>query len=133
MVITSAILILGTCCLAALFVLLKAWRLRTSIYRYDVSSDQHYDFQQSRSSRITSRLLNGRLDIPSSPQAGDAIWLELRIRSTLLGRWFEPYIELQSTHGRFRQPFERGGSGLRYVELSRLGLDHGASLRLTGH
>jgi LmbE family N-acetylglucosaminyl deacetylase len=132
-VVISAIVILGACCLAALFALLKAARLRTDIYRYDVSSDQRYDFPPSRSSRITGRLLNGNLDIPPPTQAGGVVLLELRIRSTLLGHWFEPYIEVESAHRKCRQPFERGGSGLRHVELSPLGLDGETSLRLTGH
>jgi LmbE family N-acetylglucosaminyl deacetylase len=125
--------ILGVCCLAVLVVLLQAVRRRNDIYHYDVSRDQHYDFPASRSSRIVSRLLNGSLDIPRAAQAGDVVLLELRIRSTLLGRWFEPYVELASTRRRCRQPFERGGSGLRYVELSPLGLAGETSLRLTGH
>jgi LmbE family N-acetylglucosaminyl deacetylase len=132
-VIVSAIVILGACCLAAVFALLKAASLRTEIYSYDVSNDQRYDFPPSRSSRITGRLRNGSLDIAPPPQAGGVVLLELRIRSTLLGHWFEPYIEVESTRRRCRQPFERGGSGLRYVELSSLGLDGDSSLRLTGH
>jgi len=125
-------LILGACCLAALLVLLQAVRRRNEIYHYDVRRDQHYAFPASRSTRIPGRLLNGSLSIPRA-QAGDVVLLELRIRSTLLGRWFEPYLELASTQRRCRQPFERGGSGLRYVDLSPLGLETGTSLRLSGH
>lgn len=132
--ITSAILILAICCLAALFALIKVWRRRTSIYRYNVRADQHYDFSRSRSSRIDGRLVNGNL-VVSPPQAGAVVLLELRVRSTLLGQWFEPYVEIdrQHPHQRCRQPFERGGAGLRYVDLSRLVLDGEATLRLTGH
>jgi LmbE family N-acetylglucosaminyl deacetylase len=133
MVTICATLILGACCLGAAFVLLKAWRLRTAIYRYDVSSDQRYDFPQSRTSRVSSRLLNGRLDIPPRTPAGGVVLLELRIRSTPLGHWFEPYIELESTHRRWRQPFERGGSGLRYVELTQALRRGETTLRLKGH
>ena len=132
MVIICATLILGVCCLGTVFVFLKAGRLRTAIYRYDVCSDQRYEFPQSRTSRVSSRLLNGRLDIPPRTGAGGVVLLELRIRSTALGHWFEPYIELESTHRRWRQPFERGGSGLRYIELSQALGDGDAPLRLKG-
>jgi LmbE family N-acetylglucosaminyl deacetylase len=125
--------ILGACCLGAAIVLLKAWGLRTAIYRYDVRCDQHYDFPQSRTSRFTIRLVNGSLDIPPRTQAGGVVLLELRIRSTLLGHWFEPYIEIESGRGRWRQPIERGGSGLRYVELSQILRDGETALRLRGH
>ena len=127
-----AIVILGACCLGAVLVLLKAWRLRTAIYRYDVRSDQRYDFPPSRTSRFAARLLNGILDIPPMP-AGGVVLLELRICSTPLGHWFEPYLEIESTRGRWRQPFERGGCGLRYVDLSHALNDGATQLRLRGH
>jgi LmbE family N-acetylglucosaminyl deacetylase len=132
MVIISAALILASC-LGAIFVLVKAWRLRTTIYRYDVRNDQHYDFPPSRTTRIAGQLLNGSLDIPPPTLSGGVVLLELRIRSTPLGHWFEPYLELQSTHRQWRQPFERGGSGLRYVELSQIVQDGDTTLRLRGH
>src|ERR1700733_2906378 len=124
---------LGACCLGVVFVLLKAWGLRTAIYRYDVRRDQHYDFPQSRTSRLAIRLVNGSLEIPVGTQAGGVVLLELRIRSTPLGRWFEPYIEIESARGGWRQPIERGGSGLRYVELSQILREGETALRLRGH
>jgi LmbE family N-acetylglucosaminyl deacetylase len=127
-----AIMIVGACLLSACFVLIKAGHRRRAIYRYDVKKDQHYDFSQSRSSRIAARIQDGRLDISHPPPTGSVVLLELRIGPTLLGLWFEPSIELQSTHGRARQPFERGGSGVRYIELSQLIRDGQTSLRLAG-
>lgn len=125
--------ILGVCCLGAAFVLLKVWGLRTAIYKYDVRSDQHYDFPQSRTSRVTGRLLNGSLEIPPRTQAGGVVLLELRIRSMPFGHWLEPYVEIESPRGRWRQPFERGACGLRYVDLSQTLGDGETPLRLTGH
>jgi LmbE family N-acetylglucosaminyl deacetylase len=120
----------GACCVGAAFVLLKASRLRTAMYRYDVRRDQHYDFPQSHTSRLAIRLENGSLGIPPRGQAGGVVLLELRIRSTLLGHWFEPYIEIESARGRWRQPIERGGSGLRYVELHQILGDGETAVRL---
>jgi LmbE family N-acetylglucosaminyl deacetylase len=131
MAIISAALILGSC-LGALFVLVKAWRLRLAIYRYDVRQDQQYDFP-SRTTRSAGRLLSGRLEISPPTPSGGVVLLELRIRSTLLGHWFEPSIELKTTQRQWRQPFERGGSGLRYVELSQILCDGDTTLRLEGH
>lgn len=133
MLIISASLILGACCLGVIFVLLRGWRLRTAIYRYDVKGDQHFDFPPSRTSRVTCRLVEGRLDIPPRTPAGGAVFLELRIRSTPLGYWLEPFVEIESTQQRWRQPFERGGSGMRYVELSQILRDGETPLRLKGH
>jgi LmbE family N-acetylglucosaminyl deacetylase len=131
-VIILATLILGACCLGAALLLFKAWRQRASIYKYDIRSDQHFDFPQARTAHVTARLLNGSLDIPPRTQAGGVVLLELRIRSTLFGHWFEPYLEIESARGRWRQPFERGGSGLRYLDLSQILGDGETQLRLTG-
>jgi LmbE family N-acetylglucosaminyl deacetylase len=124
--------VLGVCCLGTAFLLLKAWSLRAGIYKYDVRTDQRYDFPQSRTSRVTARLQNGSLHIPPRTRAGGVALLELRIRSTPFGHWFEPYVEIQSARGRWRQPFERGGSGLRYVDLSQILGDGETPLRLRG-
>jgi LmbE family N-acetylglucosaminyl deacetylase len=132
MIFMSVILIAGACFLGATYALFKGWRLRTSIYRYDVSGDQKFDFSQSDVSRSTARLQNGNLDIPPIVRSGASVLLELRIRSRPLGHWLQPYIEIESTLGSWRQPFERGGSGLRYVELSPVLTDDSSSLRLSG-
>jgi LmbE family N-acetylglucosaminyl deacetylase len=130
-IVIVAVLILGSF-LAVVSVVIKALRLRTAIYRYDVSRDQHFDFPQSRTRQITAHLRGGRLDAPPPAQPGDVVLLELKIRSTALGRWFEPYVEIESNQ-RWRQPIERGGSGLRYIDLSQIVCDQEITLRLTGH
>ena len=133
MIFMFVILLAGAFSLGAVYVLFKGWRLRTSIYRYDVSGDQKFDFSQSDVSRLTARLQNGKLEIPPSIRADATVLLELRIRSQPLGHWFQPYIEIESTLGRWRQPFERGGSGLRYIELSPVLTGDDSTLRLSGH
>jgi LmbE family N-acetylglucosaminyl deacetylase len=132
--ITLATLILAACCVAALFVLLKAWRRRASLYRYKVRTDQRYDFSRSGASQISGRIVNGNL-VVAPPQPGGAILLQLRVRSTLLGRWFEPCIEMElgRPQRRFRQPFERGAAGSRYIDLSPIVVQGEATLRLRGH
>jgi LmbE family N-acetylglucosaminyl deacetylase len=118
---------------AVFLIFLKALRSRSAIYRYEVRADQRYDFPAARLSRVSSRLRSGSLDIPSPAPAGAVVLLELRVRSTLLGRWFEPYVEIAGAQRRCRQPLERGGAGLRYIELSAFGLAGETSLQLAGH
>jgi LmbE family N-acetylglucosaminyl deacetylase len=128
-------LLLAACGSSALFILFKAARRRTAIYRYDVRTDQRYEFPPS-STCVDGRLVAGRLDVPAFAKGG-VVLLELRIRATLLGHWFEPRIELRSSRGQWRQPIERGGAGLRVVDLSALlaghaHLDGPCPLRLRG-
>ncbi|KPG95210.1 GlcNAc-PI de-N-acetylase [Pseudomonas sp. RIT-PI-q] len=44
--------------------------------------------------------------------------LALRIKSTWLGRFFDPVVELSGGENPDRQTFERGADGLRYLNLS---------------
>jgi LmbE family N-acetylglucosaminyl deacetylase len=133
MLFVLAISMLGACLLGAAYVFLKGWRLRTGIYRYDVSSDQQYDFSESGAPRSTAHLQNGTLQIPPITRVGATVLLELRIRRRPCGHWLQPYIEIESAFGKWRQPYERGGSGLRYVDLSPVLTDEKSTLRLTGH
>jgi LmbE family N-acetylglucosaminyl deacetylase len=132
MLVIYAMFVLGSG-LGVLFVVVKAWRLRTTIYRYDVRRDQHYDFPPSSTTRIAGQLLNGSLDIQQPTQSGGVVFLELRIRSTLLGHWFEPYIEIQTTRRQWRQPLERGCAGLRFVQLTQIAQEGDTTIRLKGY
>ena len=118
---------------AALWTFLKAARLRNSIYRYRVNGDQHLDFPVARSTQVPCHLANGHIDVPPATPARAVVLLELRIRRTLLGFWFEPYITIGSADRRLRQPFERGGAGVRYVDLTGFVHQGERSLRLRGH
>ena len=128
-----AAVILIAAVLAVLFLLLKALRLRQGVYRYDVKRDQRFAFPHTHLSRASGRLRDGTLLIPSPAPTGAVVLLELRVRATLLGHWFEPYAGIAGAQRRGRQPLERGCSGLRFIELSALGLADETSLRLTGH
>jgi len=118
---------------AALGVVFKATRLRNSIYRYRVDADQTVDFAHSQSDQITRPLTDGHLEIPPAVPSGAAVFLALRIRPKLPGFWFEPYVTIDSAQHRLRQPFERGGAGHRYIDLSALVQAGDRTIRLTGN
>jgi LmbE family N-acetylglucosaminyl deacetylase len=113
-------LVLGVCVLAAGLLLLKGWRSRTGIYQYDVRQDHRFDLSHSRASTFTTRLVGGKLDIPPQVTATGCALLQLHVSSTFLGSWFEPYLEIESANRQWRQPFERGARGLRYVDLTQI-------------
>ncbi|WP_268799265.1 PIG-L deacetylase family protein [Pseudomonas huanghezhanensis] len=62
-----------------------------------------------------------RLDAPLLLAGGETLVLSLPIKSTWLGRFLDPEIELQGLDTHDRQAFERGVDGLRYVNLTGLG------------
>jgi LmbE family N-acetylglucosaminyl deacetylase len=107
-------------------------RQRAANYHYDVTRDAHYDFGRAALSRSVGALQNGRLVVPPKPHATDALFAAVRVQSTLLGRWFEPRVEIDSGRETFTQAIERGGSGLRYINLSALDLPVETSIRLVG-
>src|ERR1700761_9098441 len=118
MLLMLAILLLGIGLLCAAYLLFRGWRLRNQIYKYDVSRDQQYDFSNSSAYKSVARLERGKLDLPPIDRAGTSVLLELRISARAMGYWLQPAIQIETTRGKWHQPVERGGSGLRYVDLT---------------
>ena len=91
---------LGACCVGAAFVLVKALRLRTAIYRYDVRCDQRYRFPAilhlslHPSDWKTAASSFHRGDTPAVSHCSNC--------GSARRRWatgFEPYIEIESARG----------------------------------
>jgi LmbE family N-acetylglucosaminyl deacetylase len=88
--------------------------------------NEDYQYRFSADAELAGvRLENGRL-LLDQPVAADAtLVLAIQVKSTLLGRFFDPSIELADD----RQTFERGVNGVRYLNLSGLSL---SDLQLRG-
>lgn len=71
------------------------------------------------------RLENGRLLLDQPVDADATVVLAIKVKSTWLGRFFDPSVELADD----RQTFERGVNGVRYLNLSGLEL---SDLQLRG-
>jgi len=105
----------------------EAWFADHLFYR--PSDDYQYNFP-AQTARQTVSVDGGvvRLSEPLPP--GETLMLELQLKSTWLGRWFDPYVQA----GDDRQDFERGVRGRRFLNLSgqASALAQGA-LALRGH
>lgn len=89
---------------------------------YSPSDDYQYRFPaDSQVSGVT--LNNGTLGLrhPLSLFGDETLVLSLGIKSTWLGRFLDPDIELIGLNVSDRQAFERGVNGLRYLNLTGLG------------
>lgn len=99
------------------------WRLpiTRSIRR---SRDYLYRFPPD-TRKVACTVEEGRLCLPASFDMADAaaatMFLKLHLRRTWLGYWFDPAVQI----GDDCQTFERGGDGVRYLNLS----GQGAQLR----
>ena len=85
---------------------------------YSPRDDYRYDFPGD-CLNVPVRIEQGMLRVDADLEGYDTQFLELQLKSTWLGRWFDPHV----LAGNDRQDFERGVSGRRYVNLSGLQAD----------
>ncbi|SEM86376.1 GlcNAc-PI de-N-acetylase [Pseudomonas sp. ok272] len=86
---------------------------------YSPGDDYQYSFPPF-TPQPKVRLDAGRLLLDDSVILGDdtTLILALRVKSTWLGRFIDPVVELAGGDNPDRQTFERGVNGLRYLNLS---------------
>ena len=80
---------------------------------YSPKTDYHYRFPDD-CLKVSARLQNNHLQLEQEVDAQCTLILEVQLKATWLGRWFDPYVCL----GDDRQDFERGVSGRRYLNLT---------------
>ena len=99
---------------------------------YAPGEDYAYDFgEQTR--EAPASLSGGQLKADCVLQGNETLILELRVKSSWLGRFLDPQVELVAGEQADRQTFERGVDGVRFLNLTGLAapLQAGA-LRLRG-
>lgn len=99
---------------------------------YAPGEDYAYDFgDQARA--VATSLDGGLLKADCVLQGNETLVLELRVKSTWLGRFFDPTVELLAGGQGDRQSFERGVDGMRFLNLTGLAAPlQSGSLRLHG-
>src|SRR5712664_2494132 len=126
-------MVIAALCVIGLFALaVHALRVRKSLYFYDVKADSVYDFSRTPAREIGAQIHNGKLLLPPKARPGDSIFAAVRISATPLGHWFEPRLEIDASGQQLTQAFERGGAGLRYINLSSLDVSRETAVRLDG-
>ena len=86
---------------------------------YSPKDDYQYTFPSD--SRVLEVRLEGQhllMDTPLDPAADQTLVLALQVKSTWLGRFFDPVVMVLDGDQQDRQTFERGVNGLRYLNLS---------------
>ncbi|EPM84223.1 hypothetical protein A3SM_10543, partial [Pseudomonas syringae pv. actinidiae ICMP 18886] len=89
---------------------------------YSPCDDYQYTFPAD--SEVPGVRLDGDkllLDTPLQLAGDETLILALTIKSTWLGRFLDPFVELHGLDLHDRQAFERGVSGVRYLNLTGLG------------
>lgn len=102
---------------------------------YSPKDDYQYTFAPD--AEVMGVSLQGQqlqLQAPLELVGDETLILALTVRSSWLGRFFDPFVELSGVDVRDSQAFERGVAGVRYLNLTGLGRSLvGGSLRLRGH
>lgn len=83
---------------------------------YTPSDDYQYAFA-SGAAELAARIEGGLLRLDATVEGADSLFLQVRVKASWLGRWFDPYVLI----GGDRQDFERGVKGRRYLNLSGQG------------
>ncbi len=110
--------------LGALCILLAIYVVDTLLFSdhiyYDPKCD--YQFNFSSASHHKARIENGQLLLETGQASDfDSCILALEINASLMGRLFDPYVDIRAGEICSRQYFERGVQGIRYLNLSRFG------------
>ncbi|MNM17114.1 GlcNAc-PI de-N-acetylase [compost metagenome] len=86
---------------------------------YAPGEDYAYDFgEQTR--EAPASLSGGLLKADCALQGNETLVLELRVKSSWLGRFLDPQVELVAGEQADRQTFERGVDGVRFLNLTGL-------------
>lgn len=104
---------------------------RRNSYSYDVAKDYIYKYTDKKKELISVPLNEDLLNI-DPVEKGSTVLLKLEIEATYLGGVFQPQILLSSKEISLKQYFEYGASGIRYIDISQLVSEDGASIRLEG-
>ncbi|MDR3055731.1 MAG: PIG-L family deacetylase, partial [Zoogloeaceae bacterium] len=107
----------------ALALLLAGWIAHEAWFSdhlfYNPQSDYRYRFDAA-AEILPACLDKGRLRVDADIAENDALFLEIRLKSTLLGRFNAPAVDIRADTERDCQTFELGASGARYLNLTGL-------------
>ncbi|MDH4549782.1 PIG-L family deacetylase [Pseudomonas sp. BN607] len=99
---------------------------------YAPGEDYAYDFGK-QAQQIAASLHAGQLKVDCTLQGDETLVLELQVKSSWLGRFLDPRVELVAGEQADRQTFERGVDGLRFLNLTGLAAPlQAGTLRLRG-
>jgi len=82
---------------------------------YDVRQDYRYNFEQARVSDLDLKQESFTI---KAPVPDHTLFISLNFKSKLKGRIFDPFITVTSGKEQFHYYLERGGRGLRWIDIS---------------
>lgn len=90
------------------------------IYWYDTNQSYTYSFDSSKAKKINVPLKDGVIHLPETINTNETILLKLSIKSTKLGKLFQPYIVVENKKLKQKHYFETDVKGFRYLNLTSI-------------
>jgi LmbE family N-acetylglucosaminyl deacetylase len=106
-----------------------------SLYNYDVTSDYRYVFQQDEHSTgvFSVKVQKDHFMLPQGRGSWDTGLLKLKVHSNVLGKIFLPFVEVSYDGKRYKQYFEYGAEGIRYISIRKASNTDVTKVVITGH
>ena len=105
------------------------------LYNYDVTADYRYDFPLDTDSvkKTTVKIHKDYFVMPKGSGDWDTGFLKINVRTTFTGKIFAPYIEVHSEGKQYKQYFEYGAHGVRYINISHAATTKSDKVTIVGH
>jgi len=126
------ILLLVILVIKIMFSIIRTINDRESVYQYDVARDYVYDFNKKASNIDKFTLKNGEVTLPINYDFNQSMFLKVNIKTSFLGKFFHPSINILSNKSSLIQHFELGAEGVRYINISTLLSENNRKLKLEG-
>jgi LmbE family N-acetylglucosaminyl deacetylase len=105
------------------------------LYDYDVEADYNYDFAPDSNTlnRINVKVYKDHFLLPKTSGDWDTGLLRINVSSSFLGKFFSPYVEVACEGKHYKQYFEHGARGVRYINFSHIANTNSTRVTITGH
>ncbi|MCC3861677.1 PIG-L deacetylase family protein [Pseudemcibacter aquimaris] len=105
---------------------------RTLLYDYDVALDYSYPMDEKNALTHTINIQNGRVDFPDTVGRNHSSFLKVNVSSGILGKMFQPAIQMFGKNDLEVQYTEHGANGTRYLNITNLVASGNTQIRLHG-
>ncbi|MBJ2172630.1 PIG-L family deacetylase [Aureibaculum sp. A20] len=91
---------------------------RKSIYNYNTTLDYNYNFDNGNAQIYKLKVKHDSIQIPFIKNKNLTTFLKVNLKSTFLGKFYQPKINIYFNDKLISEHFEIGSNGVRYLNIS---------------
>lgn len=95
------------------------FKIRYTAYSFRVKQDYVYDFSRTDGVRQPCTLSQGSVSLPVTAEKYDTAFLQVRVKTTFMGYFRQPRIDVCAGNVISSEDVEYGVRGIRYLNISR--------------